>query len=338
MTQENERSATVTALDTADPVGKLIARAGRRQPAPPAIEASVRAAVHAAWREETAKRSRWRRLSLAAAAAIAALAAGVSWQFVQRTEPPSRPAVARLDQTLGTVSVKSPDGTLRAVSTAGTEILAEDGLWTASDSGARLHIGDMLELRVAPSSRIAMLDAGRIRLEAGALFVDSDGVASALTIETPLGEVTHIGTRYQVRVEPDATTVLVRNGRVRVSTPSSTLTADGREKLVLTGAGRIDRSSVAAYGGSWGWVDSLAESIEIDGLTMARFLEWVADETGRELAFADGASADSAASTVLHGSIDGLSPDEALQAVLATTDLSAQFEGARLIVAGRGPD
>ena len=338
MTRDNERSATVTSLDTADTLGRLIARAGRRERPPTAIEASVREAVNAAWREETAKRSRWRRHLLAAAAAIAVLAAGVSWQLAQRSQPAAQVEVAMLDEALGSVSVKAPDGTLHAASISGTVLHARDGVWTGADSGARLTIGDALELRVAPSSRITLRGPDRLSLELGAVFVDSGTAADALVIDTPLGEVTHVGTRYLVRVEPDTTTVAVRDGRVAITSRSSTVTADREEQVVLRSGGHIiDRSSVPTYGRLWSWVDALAEPVGIEGLPLARFLEWVALETGRRLDFADAQVANAAASTVLHGSIAGLSPDEALQAVLATTDFEAEFADERLVIRGIRP-
>ena len=52
---------------------------------------------------------------------------------------------------------------------------------------------------------------------------------------------------------------------------------------------------------------------------MRDFLDWIAGENGWQLRFADSAVEQKSQTTILHGSIKGLTPEEALAAVLPTS-------------------
>ena len=57
-------------------------------------------------------------------------------------------------------------------------------------------------------------------------------------------------------------------------------------------------------------------------MTLSVFLDWVAREGGWTIRFADEALRRSAPSIVLRGSIDGLTPEQALEAILPTCGLT----------------
>jgi hypothetical protein len=62
------------------------------------------------------------------------------------------------------------------------------------------------------------------------------------------------------------------------------------------------------------------------------FLDWVSREQGWRWQFEQPAMRGRVEQIVLHGTIDGLTPEEALAAVLPTCGLSFRQDGARLIV------
>ena len=68
---------------------------------------------------------------------------------------------------------------------------------------------------------------------------------------------------------------------------------------------------------------------------VAQFLAWAARETGREVAYGSPAAEAEAVGIVVHGSIAGLTPAEALDAVLATTSVHAAISGGQLVVESR---
>jgi hypothetical protein len=82
-------------------------------------------------------------------------------------------------------------------------------------------------------------------------------------------------------------------------------------------------------------VAEAAPGIDIEGLLLADFLNWAGRELGREIRYDRPETAEEAASIVLHGSISGLMPIDALEAVLATTHLRAVVGDGGVIVQGR---
>ena len=61
---------------------------------------------------------------------------------------------------------------------------------------------------------------------------------------------------------------------------------------------------------------------DLDDQPVTVLLDWVARETGRTLRYASAEVERQAATTILHGKIGQLAPLEALDAMLATTDLA----------------
>jgi hypothetical protein len=130
--------------------------------------------------------------------------------------------------------------------------------------------------------------------------------------------------------------VSVRNGKIEWRSSGGNLERSGAgEQLTISNDGRVERTSVPAYGAAWDWTLEVAPSIDIEGMPLSRFLAWAARETGREVAYATRDVESEAAGIVVHGSITGLTPLEALDAVLATTNVQAQVSGGSLVVDAR---
>lgn len=292
-------------------LAELLREAGRRSPLPEDFD-QVRAEVAAAWcgRE---RRPRWRRRAAwLAAAALAALAAGLTlWWAPRAIGPPA--ATMALETTWGEVTV----GPRALVTEAGRAAFT-------------LPSGHLLQ--VDRFSRLELVTAERVRLTAGAIYVDSGlerGSAASLTVETALGAVRELGTQYQVRVGESELSVRVREGRVSLEHEDrSTTVADG-EELTATAAGAVSRRSAPRTGPEWEWVLESTPPMVIEGESLLACLEWAARAGGWRLDFAAGAESASAG-IVLHGSIDGLTPHQALEVVLAGTGLRHRVEGDRL--------
>jgi len=65
------------------------------------------------------------------------------------------------------------------------------------------------------------------------------------------------------------------------------------------------------------------------------FLTWAARETGREVLFATPESEAEASRVMLSGSIEGLTPEAALTAVLSTTSLRGEDHDGKLFISGK---
>ena len=89
---------------------------------------------------------------------------------------------------------------------------------------------------------------------------------------------------------------------------------------------------IPVTGPTWDWAVNLAPGFELEGSSLLEFLKWASREAGLELEFADNGVMAETMSARLHGSIDGLSPEQAIQSVLATTPFAHAIEGDRLII------
>jgi ferric-dicitrate binding protein FerR (iron transport regulator) len=333
-------------MDTNDDdrdLGELLRAAGRREPPPPGVAAHVRAAVAAEWRDAVAVRARRRRriTTFAMAASVAAVAVG-AWLLRPGSLPATSIAtvataapvvtVARLD---GTMELQVPGGAWRTVA-ALDQAPAGATLRTGRTGRAVLAWQGGATVRVDADTRLALAD-GRVVLEAGAVYVDGDTAAGhvAPDVATPLGLVRHLGTRYEVRVVPERLRVTVRDGRVEVASGGTREVAAGGERLIVASTGAVARERVPTWGAEWSWLDALAPALQIEGRRVDEFVASAARETGREVRYASPAARAAAGEVVLRGSIAGLAPDVALQAVLATTRLEARAQGAEIVVAIR---
>jgi hypothetical protein len=92
------------------------------------------------------------------------------------------------------------------------------------------------------------------------------------------------------------------------------------------------RAPFPRSGPEWAWVVASAPMPEIDGWTLARFLDWLARESGLAVDFADRSSAERAATVTVHGSVRQLEPFAAAEVVLASAGCSFTVEGDRLVV------
>ncbi len=290
-------------------------RAVPRAAPEPAARRRAFDAVQAEWRElqrETARRRPALRARWLAAASVAVIAlAGVLW-----LAPFARP-VASLDLVHGRVT--DAGGPL----VAGAMLRAGATLETAADSGALVRYSPDLTLRLDSGTRVTVEDAGTLRLASGRVYVAvAPGTTVAYVVRTDAGDVRHLGTHYSVEAHGAELTVAVREGAVQVGAGAHAERAVAGELLRIDG-GKVARSSVAGDDARWSWVEALPAPIVIEGKSLAEFLRWYAAETGRRVTYADDGTRVRAASAILHGSVDGLPPAQALVIVTASVDLEA---------------
>jgi hypothetical protein len=192
-------------------------------------------------------------------------------------------------------------------------------------------------LRLQAGARLRVVDRGVAELQSGSLYVALVGphAADVLAVRTPFGTVQHIGTRFLLTVSGDAIDLSVREGSLRLSGPQSVDLGAGHA-VHIDGAGHIAHHALRAGDPAWTWVGAPLYPFDPDGQTMLALLQWVAQERQCALLFDDDATRRRAEQTILHGAIRGLSVDDALAQMLATTTLTADFAGDVLHVHG-GP-
>jgi ferric-dicitrate binding protein FerR (iron transport regulator) len=304
---------------------RLFAHAKPRPQPPVADTEEIRQAVLAEWEAVTGRRRFARRAGVAAAAA--AMLAAVLYVGVGLNPRAPAPMVASVERAQGTVTTAT--GTrlrLGSELTPGTELVTGDG-----QAALRLSTGG--SLRVAAQSRLVLTGEHEAELVVGALYFDSGGRrGEPFAVTTPLGRIRDVGTQFFVRLDEaeQRLDIGVREGSVVLARDGSAETARVGERLVAGNQPDVRRETIATFGAEWEWAERLAPPFEIDGRTVAEFLEWFAAQTGRSVVYAD-ASAEREAREVLTGSID-LAPLQKLSAVEALTNLSFTLEGDRVVV------
>ena len=313
-------------------VGRLIRLAGERErPSPEATERARLAAAHA-WQQvlaqEPQRPPRGRRMAavaLAAAAGLAALAL-FAWQRAPVSAAPV--IVANVTAVEGVASAIEGDRerpiARHAPVLSGTKLATRDGRAAAGFS-------DTLSLRLDRHTRVRFDTRTRVTLLEGSLYVDSGGlgVGPPLTVVTPAGVVSHVGTQFQVAVDGAATRVRVREGRVLLqrSTGAALAVAAGDE-LEVRGRETRWRHGLPSFGPAWEWSASVAPTLAIEDRPLAEFLTWIAREHGWQLHFADDPLQARTHDIRLHGSLEGLDAAAMLEHVALVTGVPlAMHEG-----------
>jgi ferric-dicitrate binding protein FerR (iron transport regulator) len=192
-------------------------------------------------------------------------------------------------------------------------------------------------VRVDADTRIRLASAREVELDRGAVYVDTGAAprrGEEVAVRTPAGRFVGLGTQFEVRSEESAegTRLRVREGKVRLDRDGAPrLTAAGRE-LVVRGDGTLSEGAIAISGPQWDWVLAAAPTIEIEGVKVRRFLDWIARETGWRVELADQEAVSLADTVELHGSIAGLTPVDAAGVVLSSAGLGHRVSDGTLVV------
>ena len=303
-----------------DRIGPLLRLAGPREAVPSERAARVKAAVHAEWRQRTRARSQrvtigWSLGALTAAALVLVAVRLAVRDDATVTSPP--PAIATVETVSGPVSFQ-----------VGDSIRAGRALDTTAGGRAALRLAGGAAVRIDSGTRLQLASETTLVLDRGAVYLDSGAGsgASGLEVRTPLGVARDIGTRFEVRVDSAGVRVRVRDGVVQLTQGRQSHDAKPGDELMLDDAGVVRRRTVPVFGAEWAWVAALARPFELEGRSLREFLDWICEENGWQLRFADAASERRAATTILHGTIQGLTPEEALAAVLPTSGAEHQLE------------
>lgn len=292
----------------------------------------VREAVHQAWTMDLRRRRRRMvRLWLAGSAAAAAVLVFLVRSWIPAL--PGRDDTARMmsDSPSVVATVRFVRGDLRGraddrvdlVLRVGDAVSAGGLVATGDHATGSLSLADGTDLRVGPGSTLVFRGPRRIDLERGRVYVDTGHRGNLQEpIEIVAGGVVvrDIGTRFLVTLD-GSLSVGVREGRVQVAQGGASHEAAPGEHVLVSTAGVVTRSHRRPYGREWDWIVQAVPSPVVDGRTLEEFLTWVEREGGRPVQFADVALRASARHTVVYGSIDGLSIEDALRVVLPTCGL-----------------
>lgn len=319
-----------------DDIERVLKAAGPREKPPAEIERELRESLRREWQAVVAERRGRRRTAYALAAGVMAAAIG-AWIAVPQITAPAQ-AVGTIVQATGELRVRS--GWLGRWQEGGNGRTVSEGEVLATGPTARgaLALAGGISARLDQDTQLRVAAADRLVIDRGAVYVDA-GIDSAtvapLEIVTPAGSVRHLGTQYEVRVLDGGLRLRVREGRVEWSSGAASATGSAGEELTIGGDGSVGRGPVAIYGEAWDWAVQAAPAIDIEGLPLTGFLGWAARELGYRIEFSTPEIEREAAGVILHGSVAGLAPSRALEAVFATTRMRAVVTDGRILVSGQ---
>ena len=308
-----------------DPSEKLIQATGPRPAVPEETARKVRAAVHRHWRdtvEQNRRPNRVRTVITLAAAAIILLAVSLGvWNLFRPAGDSRSPFVVQA--VSGTTSLA-----------VGDTLEFGSDLTTPADGGLAIGAGPGQSVRLDSGTTVRLLASDSLTLSRGAVYVDSRSTGEnslpALTIGTLLGDFREIGTQFEIRLSEDTVRARVREGRITVEHAGEDLQVVAGQEMEINYRGELQHGTIDPASSEWGWIGELAPMMEIEGRPVGEFLDWIARERGLQLTFEDPALYVTAAETGLNGSIDGMSLDQALEAVLPTCGMTHHIQNGTL--------
>ena len=323
-------------------LARLLRIAGARAQVPAERSARVKHALHQHWRADTDRRTARRRWQVAAAlvgtAALVALALRITVPTEERV-PVSAAVVATVDRVEGTVAVGGDGagpGAARALLSDAT-VRADQWVTTGPAGRAALRLLNGVSVRLDVGSRARVPSAMVLELTQGALYIDTGREVTGLEVRTPLGIARDIGTQFEIRVRESALRVRVRTGVVEVWQADRPIAANPGTELTVTDDGIVS-GTIPSFGPQWDWVVRIAPTIRIEGRPLDTFLEAISREHGWRVRYTDAALAREAATIVLHGSVAGLAPHEAVAVAVTTSGLEHRLQDGEIVVSRTPPD
>ena len=327
-------------MSSDDHIGELLKLAGRREMPD---EAQMCAGEGRGARRVDARVShrRWpfRLWAVSGAAVVAAAVVAGVW-FRANEVPGSHAAVAvpaevaALETVVGTVRVTRDGSASSVVNQPGLRLVAGDRLETPPEGRAVFLLAGGPSVKLDGDSTVIFDDGAGLTLVRGAVFVDAaPGVRDGdVHVRTALGVVRHLGTQFEVRLEDGGLRVRVREGTVAVENAEGRWISHEGEALRVAPGEAPERHAILTHGAEWNWVNELAPPFTLEGATLGAFLEWAGRHHGLRWQYADSELRDRVEGIVLHGSIEDLSAEEALEAVLRTCGLAFRRDGKRLVI------
>ncbi|MGH8238713.1 MAG: FecR domain-containing protein [Steroidobacteraceae bacterium] len=305
-----------------DSLARLIEAAGRREAPPAHAYERALAATTEIWQAKV-RRRRWRiAAGMAAGVAIVTVGTFVALRSIDSGPRLAEP-IANVARIVGAVSVRSEDSRDWTSLREDRQSLPSGSvLRTGAGSGVALQIDDV-SVRIAERAEVVLESRWQLRLVHGKVYIDTgpDGGVGRMLVVSEVGTISDVGTQFEVQYRRGAYRLRVREGEVVLQRGAEQLRSRAGEQVSIDSNGIVSSATIAPDDPAWRWVHVLASAPDIDNQPLTTLLAWVGRETGVAVRYASPAIERRANGTILHGSIRGLEPLEALAVMLATTDL-----------------
>ena len=321
-------------------LGSLLRLAGERPEIPLSIESRVYHRVQREWQASTQEpnadkvyskvRRSWKLARLHRWLVPTGVAASAILAVVILSQPDPMPPVA-----VATIADVIAPATATQRFAQGSAVFEGDIVETGAGAGLSLFLARNATMRIDENTRVRVESADHFALLSGRIYVDSGQFIyrdSGLVIDTPFGVVRDIGTQFAISAENAALEVAVREGQVELAYESKSVTARMGERLTRVHGQSASISELDTHDPYWYWIVDLTPEFDMTNKSLLDVLKWAARETGRQLQFETDESRMFAMRTDVRGSISGLTPDEALEAILSVTTLEYRIETDRVVL------
>jgi ferric-dicitrate binding protein FerR (iron transport regulator) len=319
---------------------RMLHVAGPRAAPPAERQSRVRSHVHLHWHGSVRRRpvgprrvAAWTGM-LAAAAALVLIVSRLDDRSAPAPVPAGAAWVATISGPQAAAHRAMSGGSARPLSIDEAVVVGETIETDAGRVGLRFADGTSVRLDV--SSRATLVGARAIELSSGAVYVDTGTGAHRLDIRTSLGTARDIGTQFEVRLFEGRLRLRVRTGAVELSDRSRSVTGHAGTEILFS-ATEAESRPLAPFGPEWQWTVELSPPIDIEGLPLATYLDRLAREQGWTVQYVDSTLARDAGGIILHGSVAGLAPADALDVAIGTSGLAYRLDNGRLVVSRETP-
>ena len=338
------KSKNSASHDDEQSLANLLKLAGERAEIPLGVESRVHHRVQDEWRASVAPpnaakvyrkvHKTWKRGTRWGAVLRMAVPMGIAASAVLAVIFMSQPTPAPSAVT-ATVSRAVGHGPAGQQYPAGTQLHAGDTISTGPNEGLSLVLARSESLRIDSNTRLRVEAKDRFTLLGGRIYADSGQFVyrdGGLIIDTDFGSVTDVGTQFSVATDGVCLDVAVREGRVNIESSSDEYVALMGERLTLVQGEGAVVATIKAHDQYWDWVGELTPELDMTHKSLLEFLSWAARETGRKLDFETDQVRMSAMRTTVIAPISGLTPEEALRAVLQTTTVRYSIEADKIVI------
>lgn len=312
---------------------RLFRIAGTRASIPEEVNARVKSNVHSHWKDTVRARSRRKTLLIlggAAAALFAFLALGLQIYF--RSEPIP---VGVVENIKGGVQTLAASSDRHSSVSMGDKIVKGSVMNTDHSGRLLLRLVGGSSLRMDVDTSLSLESESTFVLKHGSVYVDSGKTGRPIALITRLGTIRDMGTQFEVALDEGQVRIRVREGAVVLDGKGMSRTTLAGSELVVRNNGNESTESVASYGSQWDWISRISPNLELEGHSLAEFLDWVARENGWRLSFSDDSARELAGKTILHGSVRGLRPDQMPEAVFPVTGFTYSINDGVLTVTAK---
>jgi hypothetical protein len=203
----------------------------------------------------------------------------------------------------------------------------EQGVWlkTSKDSFTNITLFDNSQLRINQNTIVEFVNLKEVRIVSGEIYHDADNASKTnpLKVNTSLGSIQHIGTRYLVNKTESDLKISVRNGLVKVSKDDMTKQIASGKQLSMDSNGIQNEKDITAYDILWNWTQNAGIPFQVKDKSLNDFIVWFAHENGYKI---DWNTLQNKTKRVqLTGNISNLTQSQQIKAIFLSTKFDYQI-------------